>query len=379
MARIISSRSKQLLRYEQSPGEIDYSLKGLVRMNLNENLVLPKRILEDACFASANKFDTRNYPSELDCGEMKRLREELARYCQCKSWKNILLGSGGDQLIDLLCQMKFRNQGGTLLTVKPSFSMYYVSALKASGNVIEVKLGKSSCEASPFKLDVAKLVRACKSTKNVKILALASPNNPTGIQYDVEQVREILDFVPASVLVVLDEAYVEYSNYSTKHLLSAYPNLVILRTFSKAFGLASQRIGYLATLNDELVREFDSFQVPFPLNSLAVFMALELLKKREVILRYARLTSRLRDNLLEDLMRLDHRLLQAIPKSKTNFILASSKKAKRIFTSLLSKHRIVVKYMPRLEPDSDFLRITVGTEEQNLHLCKALHVIARQV
>src|SRR5487761_1815671 len=233
MARTLS-KVKQPLRYEQSPIEIDYTLKGLVRMNLNENLVLPKRILEDAYFASESKFDPRNYPSELDCGEMKSLRKELARYCQCKSWKNILLGSGGDQLIDLLCQMKLRIQGGTLVTVRPSFSMYYVNTIKAGGNVIEVQLGKSSCEGSPFKLDVPNLVRACKSSANVKILALVSPNNPTGIQYDIEHVKEILDAVPPSVLVVLDEAYVEYASYSAKQLLNAHPNLVILRTFSKA-------------------------------------------------------------------------------------------------------------------------------------------------
>lgn len=373
------SKFKQPLRYEQSPIEIDYTLKDLVRMNLNENLVLPQKILEDAYFASESKFDPRNYPSELDCGETKSLREELARYCQCKSWKNILLGSGGDQLIDLLCQMKLRIQGGTLVTVRPSFSMYYVNAIKAGGNVIEVQLGKSSCEGSPFKLDVPNLVRTCKSSANVKILALASPNNPTGIQYDIEHVKEILDAVPPSVLVMLDEAYVEYASYSARQLLNAHPNLVILRTFSKAFGLASQRIGYVATLNEEFAKEFDSFQVPFPLNSLAVFMALELLKKREDILGYARQTSRLRDNLIEDLMRLDHGLLRVIPKSKTNFVLVGSKKAKSIFTSLLSRYRIAVKYMPKLEQGSDFLRITIGTEEQNLHLCDALYAIAKEV
>ena len=349
-------------------------------MNLNENLVLPQKVLDEAYVASSKGLDLRSYPAELDAFEVKELRRELADYCKANTWKDIVPGTGGDQLLDLLCQFKLgrARPEGTIVTVKPTFSMYSINAIKAGGRVVELPLGSSSDKENPFKLDVLKIISACKA-KNVKILALASPNNPTGIQYQKEDIKKILESISSKVLIILDEAYFEYGDYTAMDLLDSYDSLVILRTLSKAYGLASQRIGYAVTLNQELSEKLNNFQIPFPINSLGINIALELLKKKDIILGYARLTGRLRDNLADQFAQFDQRFIRVIPKSKGNFILVESRKARKIFTMLLERYKIAVKYMPQLEKGSDFLRITVGRESQNMYLLDSLRSLEKEI
>ncbi len=368
----------QKIQYEQSPFKIDYSLPGLVRMNLNENLVLPAEFVRKAMRDCVRDIDSRFYPSELDDGEMKELKSLAAEYCSSKEWM-VELGSGSDQLIDLLCRMKLGGSGDQLVTVKPTFSMYALRARRCGARTVEVPLEFTPLQEDPFPLETRKVVEACRS-RNAKLLVLASPNNPSAVQYEIEQLREILDCIPSGVFVLLDEAYVEYARYSAARLLQKYPRLIILRTFSKAFGLASHRIGYIVSSNHSLIDEFeDGFQYPFPLTAMSVKLAGKLLKQKGVILRYAEKTKKLRKDLMDSLGDLSGAGFHVVPKSDGNFVLLESQDSEKTAKMLLTRYRIAVKYIPNMISSRSFIRITVGTSSMNSTLLEALKSIAKRL
>ncbi|HKW05810.1 MAG TPA: histidinol-phosphate transaminase [Nitrososphaerales archaeon] len=360
----------QKIGYEQSYFKIDYSIQGLVRLNLNENLVMPLDVIRRAMRYCERNADSRLYPSESTEGEMWELRSLLGKYCDCKP-SLVELGCGSDQLIDLLCRLKLRKKDA-LVTVKPTFSMYALRARSCGARVVQVPVDYSSSEHDPFPLRTEKLVKACSANK-AKLLFLASPNNPTGIQYNLPQLKEILESIPSSTLLVLDEAYVEYCEYTAKFLLRKYPNLTILRTFSKAFGLASHRLGYIVSYNQELKKEFGSgIQLPFPISGLAAPLALELLRQIKVILYYAKKTVHLRENLIRSLQDFQIRNFRVVERSDANFVLVESPFSEKIARTLLTQYRIGVKFLPKMIADKSFLRITVGTNSMNSRLLEAL-------
>jgi histidinol-phosphate aminotransferase len=366
---------RQDFRYEQSPFKIDYSLPDLLRMNLNENLVLPKSFVSKKLRECERRLDSRLYPSELDQGEMKTLRSLVASYCGT-SENMVQLGCGSDQLIDLVCTMKLRRQQDQLVTVKPTFSMYSLRAKKCDARVIEAPLDFDPEADNPFPLETEKVVRICKS-ENTRLLVLASPNNPTPIQYNLEQLQEILDNVPAKVSVLLDEAYVEFANYNATSLLRKYQNLILLRTFSKAFGIASHRVGFFISSNFELIGKFEEvFQYPFPLTTLGAMLAGELMKAREEVLKFAEKTKSLRKQLIESLKLVDIGRFRVIPRSDANFILVETPDAERISKRLLKDYRIAIKYLPRMIANKSFVRITVGTQAMNSRLISSLKEIS---
>ena len=131
--------------------------------------------------------------------------------------------------------MKFGSSQSKLVTVDPTFSMYSILAKRLGARVVFVKLAPSTSR-DPFAINTKSVIET--SRKNgVKVLVLASPNNPTGIQYPAEEILAIAESLP-EVPIVIDEAYMEYARYSASKFLSKNRNLIIVRTFSKAFGLS---------------------------------------------------------------------------------------------------------------------------------------------
>ncbi len=357
------------LRYAQSPLRIDYSSKNLTRMNLNENIVMPLNRLRSIIAKCADEFDPRYYSSEIGEGELRTLVNEIANYCSC-SKHSVAIGAGGDQILDLIFRMKFGKRSSKVVTVDPTYSMYSILAKRLGGSVSSVKLGPSTVRP-PFSLDAGQVT---KKSKNVgaNLVVIASPNNPTGIQYPAEEILQIAESL-SDVALVIDEAYVEYGTYSVARLISKSRNLVVVRTFSKAFGLANMRLGYLLSPDTSFVEKFNNdFQYPYPVSSFAVLMATELLRRKSMILEYVEKTKQYRQELIEGLQRLR---LDVVPKSDANFILLKSKSSKKIAQALLINYSIVVKYIPIMGVENDFLRITVGTREINEKLLYALRRI----
>lgn len=354
--------------YQQSPLRIDYSGRNLVRMNLNENLVLPRTFLRSALARCTDGLDPSYYPSSSEEGEILELRNEIARYCRC-STDSVAIGNGSDQAIDLLLRSQLRKRTDALVTIEPTFSMYRILAARLGSKSIVIST-RASTDEEPFSLNFEKVESACKRSE-AKLLVLASPNNPTGVQYPIEEIRGLIES-QSNKTVMIDEAYVEYGDYTIVRQLAEYPNLVISRTFSKAFGLASFRLGYLVSSNIPLIKEIGgNLQYPYPISGLTAMVAIHVLRRKEIVLGCAEKTKEYREEMVESLRKFENHL-RVLPNSRANFVLVHSSKAKKIAQDLLSRYGIAVKYLPRLGRERNFLRITVGTRELNERLLYAL-------
>ena len=357
------------LRYAQFVPSLNYSGKNILRMNLNENIVMPLARLRSAISKVADQFDPRCYTSGLGEWEVGQLVKEIARYANCSS-SSIGIGFGSDQILDLIFKSKFNGKRSTMVTVDPSYGMYAVLAGRLGAKVTFSKLNPSTAN-EPFALRSENVLKAVRKS-GAKVLVLASPNNPTGIQYPLEQVRSILESLPDTSIVV-DEAYVEYANYMTVSLLSKFRNLTVVRTFSKAFGLANLRLGYFLSCDSSFVEEFNvEAQYPYPVSGFAVSMATELLRRRSMVLEYVEKSKVYRKELMDSLQDLG---FSVVPRPSANFVLVKSSVSKKIAEELFLKFAIAVKYIPRLGSEGEFLRITVGSREMNQRLLYSLRRI----
>ncbi len=356
--------------YLQSPLRIDYGKKELLRMNLNENIVFPKNVMRSILAKCTDEYDPRVYPSAIDEGDSIELNQQIAKYCGCSA-ASVAIGTGSDQLIDLIFRMFVPKSSDTVLVVSPTFSMYSIFAQRQGSKLREIWLGPSTAK-DPFYLRLSSLKESLKQ-KSVKLIVIVSPNNPTGIQYSIQQIQEILESAQEKTVIV-DEAYVEYARYdASKQLMKSNSNLVLLRTFSKAFALASLRLGYILSSNTEFIQRFnDNFQYPYPVTGLSISMGLELMRRKDVVLEWAQKTKNFREELISSLQKLGP-ALHVMPRSDTNFVLVQANGAKKIAEELLTNYAIAVKYLPDLGKEKrEFLRITVGSAEANRKLLYAL-------
>ena len=223
------------------------------KLDANENLVLDKNFLTNISVDSLEKIDLRKYPIEL----YEKLYKKLSEYLMIGE-KSLVLGSGSDQIIDLLLTLIGR--GRRLTSIYPTFS-YFKTRCQLHG----ILLSEIMLSSIDNTLDSEKFIEDAKKSHAIY---LCSPNNPTGNQFEKSQILEILSTLKNN-LVIIDEAYVEFAKYSLTRYTQEFPNLVILRTFSKAMGLAGARIGYMVA-NEELAELFKNrIQSPYAVNSIS--------------------------------------------------------------------------------------------------------------
>ncbi|ADY55074.1 histidinol phosphate aminotransferase apoenzyme [Syntrophobotulus glycolicus DSM 8271] len=223
---------------------------GNVKMDANENPFPWPRGMKEELLAEVVEWN--RYPD----GTAAELRERIAAYAGTER-ENILVGNGSDELIQILLHT-FAGPGKTMLIHPPTFSMYAAAARITGTRVAEVPLLGGS------RLDLPQMLKACAADSSIKLIIVCNPNNPTGAQFAREDVLELLKETDALVLV--DEAYAEFSGESMLPLIDTYPKLLVMRTFSKAFGMAALRLGYLAA-NQELTGYLNRVRQPFNVNS----------------------------------------------------------------------------------------------------------------
>lgn len=290
-------------------------------------------------------------------GGAYNLSQALARHLSVEA-NQLLLGHGSNELIVRLGQMVL-NPGEEVIYGDPGFFVYSSTALL--------------CEAVPrpqplrdFVHDLKVFERAI--TPKTKVVYIANPNNPTGTMIPLSAVEAFLKSCPSHVLVVLDEAYYEYVDdpayFESLKLLPQYPNLVVLRTFSKAFGLAGLRVGY-GIAHPELVEVFNKIREPFNVNGLAMAAAEAALTDLAHVKKVADLNKAMRIKLFEGLVRLG---LKPVP-TQTNFVYFEIANANDFYQELLKKGIIVRPMGPKA------LRVTTGTEEETGNFLKAFEEI----
>lgn len=240
------------------------------------------------------------YPDPLQRG----LREALSRYTGFPA-ENIVAANGSDELIDLSLRL-FVREGDEVLNAPPTFGMYPFLVTLAAGRLINVP------RKDDFSLDIEGLCRAV--TPLTRVAFLASPNNPTGNPATEQEVRRLLDL---DIVVVVDEAYYEFSAGTVASLLPLNPNLIVLRTFSKWAGLAGLRVGY-CLCHERLARHLLTIKQPYNVNAAGEAAAIASLEDAEHLLANVRLLCQERDRMYRELSTIPW--LHPIP-SEANFVL----------------------------------------------------------
>lgn len=274
------------------------------------------------------------------------------------SEKNIFLGNGSDEVLDLLFRTFCEPHKDQVLILPPTYGMYKVLARINAVTLQEVLLDTN------FQPEVDNILAL--NTKGAKLLFLCSPNNPTGNLMDPELLERLLRGFNG--LVVIDEAYIQYSEQqSWIHRLKEFPNLVVLQTFSKAYGLAGIRLG-IGFASEGILQILNKIKPPYNINQLTIQRALEQLSETEI--EHIRAQNEDQKQLLKRAFD-DIPIIKKVYPSDANFILIQVDDAKKRYQELLELG-IVVRDRSNEPLCDNCLRVTIGTTKENLRLLAAL-------
>ncbi|MCB0571669.1 MAG: histidinol-phosphate transaminase [Phaeodactylibacter sp.] len=306
--------------------------------------------------ANENPFDTgyNRYPDPLQ-------RELKAKISALKGVapEHIFLGNGSDEAIDLLTRIFCEPGVSHVITLPPTYGMYRVSADIADVAVKEVPLDKN------FQPDVEAILAAADS--HSRLLFLCSPNNPTANSFALEKVKRLAERFPG--IVVVDEAYIDFSGQpGCISLLRDYPRLVVLQTFSKAWGLAGIRLG-LAFASEEVIALFNKVKPPYNISQLTQEAALKALENRQQQQEWIQQILGQRALLAQFLSGLP--FVQHVYPSDANFLLVKVDNPRGIYDFLVQRG-IIVRDRSRVALCEGCLRITVGRPEENEQLFRVL-------
>ncbi len=345
---IVRENIKQLKPYSSARDE--FSGAASVYLDANENSL-----------GSPLHKNYHRYPDPLQW----KLKEEIAKIKGVPAL-NTFLGNGSDECIDLLYRA-FCNPGkDNVVICPPTYGMYEVSAHINDIEVREAVLDKE------FQLQPG--ILGARIDEFTKIIFICSPNNPTGNIIYHDDIENLLSSFEG--LVVIDEAYVNFSRYpSFLPRLSEFPNLLVLQTFSKAWGLAGLRLGMLFG-SLEIVTLLNKIKPPYNINQATQEMALEALTHIDMVNDRVRQLVAEREALRINLEGLP--FVQAVYPSEANFLLVKMNDARSVYQSLVAKG-IIVRDRSRVLLCEDCLRITVGTSEEDEKLLTALREITNNL
>jgi histidinol-phosphate aminotransferase len=317
---------------------------------------------EDAVFMDANENPyngpLNRYPDPRQIKLKKRISE-----IKGVPEQNIFLGNGSDEAIDLLIRAFCEPGRDNILAIKPTYGMYKVCA---DINGIEYR---ESLLNESFQVNVKHLQGL--SDDHSKLMFLCSPNNPTSNSLNPDDIHELINGFRG--LVVLDEAYIDFTKQpSFARNLALYPNLVILQTFSKAWGMAGIRLG-MAFAGRDITSILNRIKYPYNISILTQQIALKILANTEEKDKWV-------NNILEQRERLQRELreisvVKQIFKGDTNFLMVRFEHPRTIFEYLIGR-KIIVRDRSKVPLCEGTLRITIGTNEENNALILALRDIA---
>jgi len=289
----------------------------------------------------------------------KQLKEKLAFVKQIAA-NQIFLGNGSDECIDILFRTFCEPGKDNIIICPPTYPMYEVS-----GNINDIAVQKAPL-LSDYQLNVAHIEQLVNA--NTKIIWICSPNNPTGNSLDRIDIETILNHFDG--IVVIDEAYINFSKQkSFVQSLIDYPNLVVLQTLSKAWGLAGLRLG-MCFASPDIIGYMNKVKAPYNINIVTQELALQALEEVGQVNDMIQLLVDMRNALAKVIASMPH-IIQVFP-SDTNFILVKIPQARKLYEFLMSKG-IIVRDRSALELCEDSLRITVGTEQENTLLVDAMY------
>ncbi|CEA15575.1 Histidinol-phosphate aminotransferase [Fermentimonas caenicola] len=331
-----------------------FDLRSLVRSNIWE--LKPYSSARDEFWgdegifldANENPFGNKNrYPDP----HQRTLKKSLSKI-KGISVDNICIGNGSDEIIDLVFRIFCEPQKDSVIICPPTYGMYEVSANINNVNIIKIPLD------SNFELNVDEIL-----SQNAKCLFLCSPNNPTG--NNLKNIEVLMN--EFNGIIIVDEAYIDFSDKpSFIGRLSEFPNLIIMQTFSKAWALASARVG-IAYADSNIIKLMDKTKPPYNVSRFNQEVALKALSKPKKFERRLKVILEQRDNLLKEFTKIS--VIKKVFPTDANFILIKVSDADKLYNYLVSNKLIV---RNRNSVISDCIRITVGTPKENEALIEAL-------
>ena len=309
-------------------------------------------------FLDANENPYNNplnrYPDPLQ----EEVKAELSRLkgvpAEC-----IFLGNGSDEAIDLPYRCFCRPGKDNVVAIEPTYGMYKVCA-----DINDVEY-RTVLLDEHFQITAERLLAACD--ENTKLIWLCSPNNPTGNNLIREEILKVINGFEG--LVIVDEAYSDFSRQAPLRLeLAKHPNLIVLNTMSKAWGLAAIRMG-MAFASKEIIALFNKVKYPYNVNLLTQRQALESLKSRADVEQWVSILLQERSRLMEAFRQLPQ--CKEVYPSDANFFLARMTDAQKIYDYLVDQG-IIVRNRSRIQLCQNCLHITIGTRTENSELVGAL-------
>ncbi|MDR3678494.1 MAG: histidinol-phosphate transaminase [Flavipsychrobacter sp.] len=342
LQKIIRENILKLVPYSSARSE--FKAEAQVFLDANENSM-----------ASAwNEYS--RYPDPLQL----KLKERISELKGIDT-KNIFLGNGSDEPIDLLIRATCRPGVDNLIAISPSYGMYKVAA---DINDVEVKEVLLNSFYQPI---IADIMAAADS--NSKLLFLCSPNNPTGNSIKPSIIEELANSFKG--IVIIDEAYIDFADVSSSWIskIADYPNVVVLQTFSKAWGLAALRMG-MAFASEDIIAILNKIKAPYNISLPAQQLALAALQDTAVVANAVSIIKAQRVQLINSL--LQYPFVQKVHPSDANFLLTEVTDANALYKYLLTR-KIVVRNRTNVPLCTNCVRITVGTPEENQFLLQALN------
>ena len=330
--------TSSLDKIAQRPEDVAYKL------DWNESTIAPSpRVREALAGLLAGGHPLNWYPEQRN----QKLMSALSAYTGLDA-ESILVTNGSDDALELVCKT-FLNNDDEVIVPSPTYTHFLVFAGAMGAKLIRVY------NDEPMSPNLKMILQAL--TYDSKLLYLVNPNNPTGVMYTEEQIRLILETAPHTVVIV-DEAYYEFAGTSMAHLVNEYENLVVTRTFSKSFGIAGLRIGYLLA-SPRLVVELTRLHNPKSVNLFAQVAAEAALSDLEYLHRYVDQVTQSK-RILVDFLR--SRGVHAL-ETPANYVLVRVHDTRR-FCQLLEDENVYVHDRNEIPQMKGFIRMSVGTVEQ---------------
>lgn len=317
--------------------------------------------IENAVKLDANE-NANNLNLTIDCSTVNRypdndalkLKKAIGHYLSVDE-KDIIVGNGSSEMIDLLMRT-YIDPGDKILGFDVSFSMYKIFAQIYGGEYVSVNNDN-------YVMDMDRLIETAK-TEQAKIIMICNPNNPTGYlihKIDIERLCK-----STKSIVVVDEAYIEFCEGSMINRLGGYDNLVVLRTFSKAWGLAGARVGYMIS-SPQIIRDVSRVKAPYNLNCLSQEAALNVLKHSEQIFKNIDEIIAQRDCVYKQMLTLGYKVY----KSAANFLYFEGPKS--LYDTLVSKGIVIRAF------NNNKYRVTIGSQSENALFLNSLETKHRSL
>lgn len=327
-----------------------------IKLDANENPYNIFKDLREPIQRRLMDLQINRYP-DSDSLELKKL---LSNYTGVGE-EGIICGNGSDEIIKFIIDA-FIDKEDIVVTFKPTFSMYRITTEIAGGKVIEIESDRN------FDIDIDQIIKESNDNK-AKVIFLCNPNNPTGKLIKRVDILKVLKNTES--VVVVDEAYYEFSKETVIDLVDEYSNLIVLRTLSKGLGLAGIRLGY-GLGSRAIIEILNKVKSPYNLNGISQAIGEVVLKNRQRVDKYIDEINRERDYLIKEISLMEN--IEAI-QSSSNFILIRTDNASRLVERFQEK-KIAIRDFGDNGSLKNCIRITIGSKEEDKTILDILKDVA---